>query len=485
MTHQIKTHKNLDDFHDWPAKYRHWSLEVAEDHQHHIWISTQDLREIYPYLPPDKVLVQMYRSAMFYVKSHRRFYISERSMTLALHKSRTGHTEALKFLDWFGRNIGAVAAKKAANTHHERVNEIRAEHSEVVKIGPLPGSSGALHLDASTIPHDAREKWARKHNEGESEKVFRIEALPMRTTWEQFAQEKLAQIRGFLKAVWRGEKSLFVTLALGIFVGFIPVWVNNLMIPLDLDVTRDYWRLYWGQIFYLVLSVPAGIWFTVTLCRSTWRSFGLPWGKLWATPVFVMFITLAPEFTFGRFDLDLFEQWYDMLRGKYEPATVWVDKSLGRIVVTGSLKLGSTQALENMLAANPKMTLLQIESSGGRVVEGMRMAQIVMKRNMDTVSMDYCFSACTFILQAGADRYLGPEVKVGFHRSGTRYGPISSGWSHVDHYVASYYRKRGASEAFINKALTPSIKGLWVPAHEEMLEAGYANVLWRDRRPGY
>jgi len=141
--------------------------------------------------------------------------------------------------------------------------------------------------------------------------------------------------------------------------------------------------------------------------------------------------------------------------------------------------------LEKVLNANRKYTLIEIESPGGYVVEGMRMAKLVADRKLDIVSLDYCESACTLILASGTERFLGPKVEVGFHRSGYRYGPVNDGWSATDHQMAKLLKGRGVDEKFIHKAFIPSINGMWYPEHGEMFAAGYATLKWSERKFGY
>jgi hypothetical protein len=137
------------------------------------------------------------------------------------------------------------------------------------------------------------------------------------------------------------------------------------------------------------------------------------------------------------------------------------------------------------LDKNPKFTLIELESPGGYVIEGMRMSKLIAGRKMDTVSFDLCASACTDLFVSGQDRYLGPDVQMGFHRSGTRYGPVGSGWNASDYQSARYLQERGTSDDFIQKALTPSIREIWWAPHKEMYTSGYANLQWSERKQGY
>ncbi len=93
---------------------------------------------------------------------------------------------------------------------------------------------------------------------------------------------------------------------------------------------------------------------------------------------------------------------------------------LGRIVVRGEIGFGTFKRLEKALQMQPKLTLVQIESPGGYVVEGMAMAALIEKNGLDTVSLESCASACTLLLAAGQERYLGTGATGGI----SPFGPL-------------------------------------------------------------
>ena len=195
-------------------------------------------------------------------------------------------------------------------------------------------------------------------------------------------------------------------------------------------------------------------------------------------------IPVVPVVAGNGWELQLIEEWWDVVRGKNEPAQVYADPSLGRIVITGQFRLGSAEAFEAVVKANRKFQLVQIESPGGYVAEGFRMAKLIEQYKLSTVSFEDCHSACTLLLAAGETRYLGPKVMVGFHRSGTKYGPVGDGWSWTDYQIAKYYQSRGVQMAFIRQALIPSIREIWIAPHAQMYEAGYATIKWEERPAG-
>jgi hypothetical protein len=158
---------------------------------------------------------------------------------------------------------------------------------------------------------------------------------------------------------------------------------------------------------------------------------------------------------------------------------------LGRIRAVGPMVFGSAEALQKVLDANPKINLIEMDSPGGFVVEGMRMADMVAQRKLDTTVLNRCASACTLVFVTGQDRYLGPQARVGFHRSGRRNIFEDNGWSATDRRIAEHYEKYGASEAFVQKALKEPMFRIWTAPHSAMYEAGYANKEWIERKAGY
>ncbi len=144
--------KNLDDFEVWPIKHRHWTFEVVEDEAHDVWISTRDLRSFYARLPKDDTLKTSYQRTSIYAKDVKTLYLSERTMRMELAKSKaySEHTDVLKFLDWFERNVSQVAAKKRVNKKLDHTNAQRDDGAAQIHVGPIPAALAPN--DAGVLP---------------------------------------------------------------------------------------------------------------------------------------------------------------------------------------------------------------------------------------------------------------------------------------------------------------------------------------------
>ncbi len=479
--------KNLDDFHVWPIKHRHWSFELVEDEAHDVWISARDLRSFYARLPKDDVLKTSYQRTSLYAKDVKTLYLSERTMRLELAKSKaySEHTDVLKFLDWFDRNVSQVAAKKRANYKLDQTNALRDEGETQLHVGPIPAALAPSHLDASTLPMELGEQWRLEQKQDTPQKVFRPEALPVRNTWSSWFKERIALGGRYLISFFTGERNLFLTFGFCLLLATLPGRMEAILLPDSLDWTRSYGRVLWSLVAMMPIALMVAIGIGIALSRSAWSSFKRPGGVLWGGTFYLLTIGLVPITINDHWDQDILQNWWGMVRGRHKPADVYADPELGRVVVRGEFKLGSAEALQFVLDRNPKLTLIEIESPGGLVIEGLRMAQMIVDRKMDTVSMEGCYSACTLLLAGGTDRYLGPSVGVGFHRSGTRYGPVSTGWTASDYKMAEFWQNRGVSPQFIQKALKPSIREIWKPIHGEMYSSGYATLRWSERKTGY
>jgi hypothetical protein len=481
------TLKNLDDFETWPIRHRHWSFEVVEDEAHDLWINTRDLRSFYPALPKDAALKTSYLRTSLFVKAYKALYISERAMRMELRKSkgRPEHTDVLKFLEWFEKNLSQVAAKKRLNRKLDDANAIRDDESQHIHLGSIPRAIAPTQLEATTILLDDKERWLLESHAQELPKVFRPEALPIRSTWRGWARNHGVSASGYWRSFFRGERNFFLTIAFCVLLAFIPGRVQDMMLPASLDWTRASEWILWSFALIVPVALTTAIGVGIALTRSMLQSVKKPAGLLWAGGTYFFVIGLAPAILTAFWEQDMLDNWWAMVRGAHHPVAVSADPFLGRIVVKGAFKFGSADALQFALDRNPKMSLVEIESPGGFVLEGLRMAQMINDRKMDTVSMEGCYSACTLLLAAGKDRYLGPDVEVGFHRSGTRYGPVSTGRTSTDEKMAEFLKKRGVDTAFIDKALIPSIREIWTPEHGEMFSAGYATLKWSERKAPY
>lgn len=478
--------KNLDDYHVWTVKHRHWMFELAQDRHYNLWLNTRHLRDFYDHFPSDKVLSSVYRHAMLYDKRGKAHYLPLRALRGELLKSKGQpmHTDILRFLDWFGRNVTDPMAKKKTTLHLDERNALRDDHAKAIT-GPIPTSMAPPQLDASTLPMTLQERWALEQQDTGPRKVYHPNARPVRAGWDHWPKTAWQWCRGTALSFARGEHDMFATFVMGLFILMLPACYLDWAAPDSLDWTASYRRVMWAYATLVLVALACAALYGTMLTRSLLRAWRTASHRIFALFFCALVIQLAPHVVIGNYDEEMLDYWWANVRGNYHPMTVYADPHLGRIVARGPMEFGSAEALQQVLDQNPRYTLIEIDSPGGFVIEGIRMADIVAARKMDTVVMSKCASACTLLLVVGKDRYLAPNALVGFHRSGRKHLLEDRGWSETDQRIADHYRSYGAAPDFVTQALQEPMFRIWWAPHADMYRAGYANKAWSERKSGY
>lgn len=199
-------------------------------------------------------------------------------------------------------------------------------------------------------------------------------------------------------------------------------------------------------------------------------------GALWATAEAIV--------SFGGTSRQISENWYRERTNGWVPLDVLADPLLGRIVAKGDITHDSARLFEAVIRANPKLTVVQIESNGGYVNEAMEMARLIRALKLDTVSMRRCSSACTLMFVAGQNRYLGPEARFRFHRAGYAGMPPTERLEKLDQELARFYSTMGAGPEIGAGELSTPHYSFWEPSQGELLATGYATLRWSERPMG-
>ena len=125
------------------------------------------------------------------------------------------------------------------------------------------------------------------------------------------------------------------------------------------------------------------------------------------------------------------------------------------------------------LAANPQVSTLILRSPGGDVIAARRVNDMLRQRNMTTVVLDACHSACTIMYAAGARRAASSTAQIGFHATSiilmdemmTRI--MNALTLRNDRQNANYYLTAGFDPQFVERAVsTPSSDLLVLPPSE-------------------
>jgi hypothetical protein len=152
------------------------------------------------------------------------------------------------------------------------------------------------------------------------------------------------------------------------------------------------------------------------------------------------------------------------------------------IEVSGGLGYGVTTAVTKLLANNPDVRRIRLNSGGGALSEGVRLRGLIIAHGLDTYSSRECSSACVSAFIGGRFRYLRRGARMGFHLP-RNWEPLSTGPVSAD-YAAElgYFQQRGVPDWFLGNWIRSGQK-FWFPSEFQLRRAGIVSFL-RGAPPG-
>lgn len=172
---------------------------------------------------------------------------------------------------------------------------------------------------------------------------------------------------------------------------------------------------------------------------------------------------------------------------KAKSATITLSADGQTVYVVGMLLEGAFHRFDAVLQTAPLARRVYLASAGGYTLEARLMASLTRKRRLDTYVEAYCASACTQMFAAGQTRVMGPAALLGFHQASlidVRSGETLTRERSQRKLTATTvfgvngndtlrlaYEMIGTDPAFIDKALSHSHESMWLPSHQELIDA--------------
>jgi len=155
----------------------------------------------------------------------------------------------------------------------------------------------------------------------------------------------------------------------------------------------------------------------------------------------------------------------------------------GRVIaVRGGFGFGVADAVERLLAANPAVRRVRLESGGGALSEATRLRTLIIEHDLDTLAARECSSACVSAFAGGRFRLLQRGARMGVHlpRNWEAFStnPVAAGYQ----AELKYLHDRGLPDWFIARWVR-SGQRFWYPSEAELLASGLVTSL-RGPRPG-
>jgi len=136
--------------------------------------------------------------------------------------------------------------------------------------------------------------------------------------------------------------------------------------------------------------------------------------------------------------------------------------------VRGNFNAGIASRLERALRDHPGVRFVHLNSRGGWVLEGSRMADVIQSKRLGTYTATGCYSACVLAFVAGAPRILNPDARLGLHSASAEGMDPFMIEKVNDDYKATLLR-HGVSKDFVSQATSAPSTSIWVPSPTELV----------------
>jgi hypothetical protein len=280
----------------------------------------------------------------------------------------------------------------------------------------------------------------------------------------------------FFRRHWNGDYSLgrsywvnnilvtLFVLFLGALLRLCELWLNELPVRYA-SVT---------VLAFIVFSYIAWFWAIHGTWLSATKHTSRGGRQGWATTAKVMiclgvFRVLAD---LGN-SIPVISEHVEVALGKqFKPKTELTVLAGGQsILLFGGINEGSALKLESILNLAPSVNTIVLESPGGWIREGEKIADIIRRRGLNTYVDGTCASACTIAFLAGKERTADPNAKIGFHASHLVGDMDTSPTTLSTAQLRNIYRNAGIQESFISKALDTPYADMWFPSVDELMTA--------------
>jgi hypothetical protein len=156
----------------------------------------------------------------------------------------------------------------------------------------------------------------------------------------------------------------------------------------------------------------------------------------------------------------------------------------GRVLlVEGGFLFGLADEVGRVLAANPRVRRMRLNSSGGALSEARKLRALIEARGLDTDSTRLCASACVSAYMAGRHRLLHRAARLGFHLPRNPGfgvgGPLTEAYADE----LAWFARRGVPRGF-RERLILSGREFWYPPPQRLRRAGLVHAFVGAPAPG-
>jgi hypothetical protein len=145
----------------------------------------------------------------------------------------------------------------------------------------------------------------------------------------------------------------------------------------------------------------------------------------------------------------------------------------GKLIhLQGPFEIGVTRRVAQLIAGNPEVMGIILDSEGGQIYEGRGLARLIRENKLQTFSLEKCLSSCTTAFVAGTTRTLGTNARLGFHQYKTYSLIPSINVANEQAKDMAIFVKQGVSAEFLEKIFVQPPESIWWPEIDELIAAG-------------
>lgn len=271
----------------------------------------------------------------------------------------------------------------------------------------------------------------------------------------------------YLKNHWYGDLSLFKSLVINFWLISLLAATLYYCTALLIGKIIDDSRYVAASMLILILtSGPLFIWQIVGLARSAKRcqksgKTNASTNLLWV--VITLLATLNIYYNY-LFTTPFVIEFYQISQSDkhYPEFVVKVLPSGKEIEISGGIRTGSADKFIALLECTPYVETIHINSSGGRIKEALKIAQLIHRNGLNTYVSTSSESAGSLIFLAGKKRFAKKSSKLGFHSASY------AGFSEKDLNITVGETEKRLKEIGVNQNFVEKIKGtkpseMWYP----------------------
>lgn len=329
------------------------------------------------------------------------------------------------------------------------------------------------YIDKEAYPERAK----KLREEIESRLKVGKESIAKKLTEDSLIDEYQAPVGNWFKLHWQGMLPLDLSYWVNVFaIGLLLLFISPVLFQ-NLTDSNASPALRGGIIItFYVLITGISVWQLTGLYRSADKHTSRGGSTGWA-----MMAKLMVLIGIGRYCYDLNQTGVPFIlesgklivgTSQLPPLSIRVMNQGTEVEILGGLEFGTSNNLAQVLADNPSVKIIHLNSMGGRIAEAKKLALLVKKNKLITYSKTQCLSACPIVFLAGKKKLLGDSAKLGFHSAS--FGDVSgSEVEELNKSLLSQLEEAKVPSWFIKKVSKINSEDVWYPSTDELIKAGF------------